>query len=100
MALKPHPQSKSVINRLARIAGHVEAIKRMAEEGRECSELLVQISAVTSALNSVGKVVLEDHISQCLVDNGSPEQRAVLNRLHDAIDKYLGTNSRRWESPH
>ncbi|MBT9155926.1 MAG: Copper-sensing transcriptional repressor CsoR [Firmicutes bacterium] len=100
MSLHPHPQSKSVINRLARIAGHVEAIKRMAEEGRECSDLLVQISAVTSALNSVGKVVLEDHISQCLVDSGSPEQREVLNGLLDAIDKYLGTSSRRWENSH
>ncbi len=100
MSLHPHPQSKSVINRLARIAGHVEAIKRMAEEGRECSELLVQISAVTSALNGVGKVVLEDHISQCLVDGSSPEQREVISKLHDAIDKYLGTNSRRWENAH
>jgi len=96
----PHPQSKNVINRLARIAGHAEAVKRMAEEGRECSELLVQISAVISALNSVGKVVLEDHISQCLVDGGNPAQREMLNGLLDAIDKYVGTNSRRWDAPH
>lgn len=100
MSQTPHPQSKNVINRLARIAGHAEAVKRMAEEGRECSEILVQISAVISALNGVGKVVLEDHIRQCLVDSGNPAQREMLSGVLDAIDKYVGTNSRRWDAPH
>jgi len=72
----------------------------MAEEGRECSEILVQISAVISALNGVGKVVLEDHIRQCLVDSGNPAQREMLSGVLDAIDKYVGTNSRRWDAPH
>lgn len=63
-----HESCQSVINRLARIEGHVRAIKRMAEEGTPCPDLLVQIAAVRSALNSVGRVILEDHIKSCMVD--------------------------------
>ena len=43
-----HTQTKAVLNRMARLIGHLEAIKRMVEEGRDCSEVLVQRSAVPS----------------------------------------------------
>lgn len=95
-----HPQSKKVINRLARLIGHLEAVKKMAEEGRDCSEVLIQISAVMSALNSVGKVILEDHISHCLVDKSDQDRSATLDKLLNAIDAYVGTNTRNFESRH
>lgn len=63
-----HERHQSAINRLARIEGHVRAVKRMVEEGTPCPEVLVQIAAVRSALNSVGRVILEDHIRSCMVD--------------------------------
>jgi DNA-binding FrmR family transcriptional regulator len=63
-----HENHQSVINRLARIEGHVRAVKRMVEEGTPCPEVLVQIAAVRSALNSVGRVILEDHLKSCMVD--------------------------------
>jgi len=62
-----HPHGKKIINRLARISGHTQAVKRMAEEGKECSDILIQIAAVRSALNSVGMLILEDHINHCLL---------------------------------
>ena len=63
-----HTNTKAVINRLSRAIGHLESIKRMVEEGRDCSEVLVQLSAVKSAINNTGKVILKDHIEHCLVD--------------------------------
>jgi DNA-binding FrmR family transcriptional regulator len=63
-----HEHYQSVINRLARIEGHVRAVKRMVEAGTPCPEVLVQIAAVRSALNSVGRVILEDHLKSCMVD--------------------------------
>ncbi len=48
-----HTQTKAVLNRMSRIIGHMEAVKKMVEDGRDCSEVLNQISAVRSALNSV-----------------------------------------------
>jgi len=84
-----HPQSKAVINRLSRIIGHLDAVKRMAEEGRDCSEILIQISAVRSALNNVGKVILEDHINHCVVSAIENNDKKVLDDLNNAIDKFI-----------
>ena len=52
---------KKVIDRLSRAIGHLEAIRRMVEEDRDCTEVLVQISAVRTAVNNVGRMMLLDH---------------------------------------
>ena len=54
-----HTNQKAVINRLARALGHLEKVKRMVEEGYDCSEVLVQLAAVRSALDNTGKVILQ-----------------------------------------
>jgi DNA-binding FrmR family transcriptional regulator len=61
-----HEHHEQVLNRLARIEGHVRAIKRMVEADRSCPEVLVQIAAVRSAINGVGRVILEDHLQNCI----------------------------------
>lgn len=63
-----HANQKAVINRLARAVGHLEKVKRMVEEGYDCSEVLVQLAAVRSALDNAGKVILQDHMRHCMVD--------------------------------
>src|SRR5215216_2362399 len=62
-----HDHNEAVIKRLARIEGHVRGIKRMVEEDTACPDVLVQIAAVRSALNNVGQIILEDHLSNCMV---------------------------------
>ena len=57
-----HENQKAVINRLARAIGHLEKVKRMVEEGNDCSEVLIQLAAVRSALDNTGKVNLQDHM--------------------------------------
>ena len=72
-----HKQTRAVINRLSRIEGHVRSIKTMVEEGRDCSDILVQIAVVRSAVSQVGRVVLEDHVESCLLtaaESGSTEE--------------------------
>ena len=61
-----HTQTKSVINRLSRAIGHLESVKRMVESGRDCSEVLMQLAAVRSALNNTAKVILKDHLEHCI----------------------------------
>jgi len=51
-----HQNSKAVSNRLSRAIGHLESIRRMVEDGRDCTEVLVQLSAVKSAVNNAGKL--------------------------------------------
>lgn len=83
-----HTQTKAVINRLARAIGHLESVKRMVEDGRDCTEVLVQLAAVRSALNSTAKVILKDHLEHCITDadNGDIDQLTALN---EAIDKFM-----------
>lgn len=84
-----HQETKKVINRMSRAIGHMEAVKRMIEEGRDCSEVLIQLSAVRSAINNIGKIVLQDHINNCVVDAVEAGDKKVLENLNDAIDKFL-----------
>ena len=83
-----HTQTRAVINRLARAIGHLESVKRMVEDGRDCTEVLVQLAAVRSALNSTAKVILKDHLEHCLddVNSGDSDQITALN---EAIDKFM-----------
>ncbi len=84
-----HPHHKQIINRMSRVIGHAEAIKRMLEEEKECSDILIQIAAVKSALNNVGKLVLKDHINHCIVEAVETDDTAALEQLDEAIDKFI-----------
>ena len=55
-----HTQTKAVVNRLARAIGHLESVKNMVESGRDCTEVLIQLAAVRSALSSTAKVILKE----------------------------------------
>ncbi len=83
-----HTQTKAVINRLSRAIGHLESVKRMVEDGRDCTEVLVQLAAVRSALNSTAKVILKDHLEHCL-DDVSAGYSDQLTALNEAIDKFM-----------
>ncbi|GAA0122384.1 MULTISPECIES: metal-sensing transcriptional repressor [Clostridium] len=87
--LHTHTNTKAVVNRLSRAIGHLESVKRMVEEGRDCSEVLIQVSAVKSAINNIGKIILQDHIENCVVDAVETGDKKVLEDLNDAIDKFM-----------
>ena len=80
---------KTVLNRLSRAIGHLESIKRMVESGRDCSEVLIQLSAVKAAINNTGKVILQDHIQHCLVDAVETGDMESIAELNKAIDRFL-----------
>ena len=84
-----HENTKAVVNRLSRAIGHLESVKRMVEDGRDCSEVLVQIAAVRSAINNIGKVILQDHIQHCLVEAVENDDEQSLDDLCQAIDKFI-----------
>ena len=84
-----HENTKAVINRMNRAIGHMEAVRNMIADGRDCSEVLIQIAAVRSAINNIGKIILEDHINHCLVDAIETGDDQVLKDLNDAIDKFI-----------
>ena len=84
-----HEHTKAVLNRLSRAIGHLESIKKMVENGRDCSEVLIQLSAVKAAINNPGKVILQDHIQHCLVDAIESGDMKEIEELNKAIDRFI-----------
>ena len=83
-----HQNTKAVLNRLSRAIGHMESIKRMVEDGRDCSEVLVQLSAVKAVINNTAKVILKDHIEHCMVDAVESGDHEAIEELTAAIDRF------------
>ena len=81
--------NKTVINRLARAIGHLESVKRMVEDERDCSDVLIQIAAVRSALSSVSRIILKDHIEHCIVDAAQANDEEAIAQFMVAIDHLM-----------
>lgn len=84
-----HTQTKAVLNRMARLIGHLESCKRMIENGRDCSEVLIQLSAVDSALRGVSRIILKDHLEHCMVDAVQSGDKEAMETLGKAIDQFM-----------
>ncbi len=86
----PHQQTQAVLNRLARTEGHLRAVRRMVDEGRDCADVLIQLAAVRSAVDRVARVVLEDHVESCLrqaASNGTTD--GEWQSLKTALDRFI-----------
>ena len=83
-------EEKDLINRLNRIEGQIRGIKAMVQDERYCTDILVQVSAVQSALNSFSSKLLSNHIKTCVVieiEKGNAEE--AVNELCETIKKML-----------
>ena len=77
------------LNRMSRAIGHMNAVKKMIEDGRACSDVLIQLSAIKSEITGVSKVILKDHIDHCIVDAVKDNDEDAIENLKGAIDKLL-----------
>lgn len=66
-----------------------QTVKNMVERGDDCSDVLIQLAAVRSALNSTGKIILKDHIAHCLVDAVETGDMKTVEQLNQAIDQFM-----------
>ena len=80
---------KDLINRLNRIEGQVRGIKSMLEKDAYCTDILVQVSAVSAALNSFNKVLLANHIKTCVADNIRAGNDEVVDELVKTLQKLM-----------
>ena len=84
-----HTQTKAVLNRLSRAIGHLESVRNLVEDGRDCTEVLVQLAAVRSALNNTAKVILKDHVEHCLADAVEHGDKEAIAQLDRAIEQFM-----------
>lgn len=80
---------KDLITRLNRIEGQVRGVKKMVEEERYCVDILTQVSAITSALNSFNKVLLSGHIKSCVVNDIRDGKDEVVDELCVTLQKLM-----------
>jgi len=84
-----HENTKMVINRLSRAIGHLESVKKMVQDERDCSEILIQVAAVKSAVNNIGKLILQDHLNHCITEAINTGDKSELEKFSDAIGKFM-----------
>lgn len=87
--MEKHKHSKAVLNRMARAIGHLNAVKKMIEDGRDCSDVLIQLSAIRSEITNVSKVILKDHLDHCIIDAVKKNDDETIANLMGAIDKLI-----------
>ncbi|MEM6836182.1 MAG: metal-sensitive transcriptional regulator [Cyanobacteria bacterium P01_C01_bin.120] len=85
------PESlQRILNRFARIEGHIRGIKTMIQDSRPCPDVLVQIAAVRGALDRVSRIILDEHLSECITRAAEAgDIEAEIDELKAALDRFL-----------
>ncbi|MDY5684377.1 MAG: metal-sensing transcriptional repressor [Treponema sp.] len=82
-------EKKELMNRLKRIEGQVRGLEGMLENDAYCTDIIMQVTAVTSALNSFNKVLLGNHIKTCVADNIRAGNDDVIDELTQTLQKLM-----------
>ena len=80
---------KSLMNRLKRIEGQVRGVEGMLEDGAYCTDILMQVSAITSALNSFNKELLANHMRTCVAENIKAGNDEIIDELVVTMQKLM-----------
>ena len=81
---------RNLINRLSRIEGHIRGVKTMIQESSPCPEVLIQIAAVRGALDRVARMILDEHLSECIARAAKDGNIDVeIEELKAALDRFL-----------
>ena len=90
-----HGQKDAFVKRLHRIEGQVRGIERMVADDRYCIDILTQIGAVTTALESLGFKILDEHVNHCvagaLASGDETEAKAKADELLEAVHRFTKT---------
>ncbi|MEC4814937.1 MAG: metal-sensing transcriptional repressor [Scytonema sp. PMC 1069.18] len=81
---------RRIVNRLSRIEGHIRGIKTMVQQSSPCPDVLLQIAAVRGALDKVARIVLDEHLTECIAraaKEGNMEDE--IEQLKAALDRFL-----------
>ena len=82
--------TRRLVNRLSRIEGHIRGIKTMLQENRSCPDVLVQLAAVRGALDRVARIILDEHLTECIARAAKEgDIEAEIDELKAALDRFL-----------
>jgi CsoR family transcriptional regulator, copper-sensing transcriptional repressor len=81
-----HQSTKAVLTRLSKATGQLNGVRRMVEDRRDCAEVLIQLEAVRSAVNSICRIILIEHIDHCIVNAIRTCDMEIVDQLYNALD--------------
>lgn len=87
--VRSETEHKKLINRLNRIEGQLRGIKGMVENNAYCTDILIQVSAITAALNSFNKQLLSEHIKSCVTEDIKNGKNETIDELLDTLYKLM-----------
>ena len=82
-------EKKRQMNRISRVVGHLEHVKKMIDTDEDCAQILIQLSAIRSALNGLGKEIIKEHLAHCItlaIEDGNME---AVEDFEKALQQYL-----------
>ena len=82
-------EQRDLMNRLKRIEGQVRGLEKMLEDDAYCPDILIQVSAVTSALGSFSRVLLSNHISSCVAEDLRAGKDETIGELISTLQKMM-----------
>lgn len=87
--IRNNKEKHSLINRLKRIEGQIRGLEKMVENNAYCPDILIQVSAASSALNSFNKALLKKHIESCVINDIKNGKEEVVNELVNVMQKLM-----------
>lgn len=87
--MRTEEETRLMVNRLNRIEGQVRGIRRMVENHAYCPDILIQVSAITAALNSFNKVLLAEHIRTCVSEDIKESKEETIDELVTVLRKLM-----------
>ena len=80
--------TEQIQTRLNRISGHLRRVRKMVEDGEDCSKVLIQLSAVSGALGGMGRLILMQYLDECLKDAMATGDTANIKRFKDLMNRF------------
>ena len=82
-------EKKKQLNRIAKAIGHLQHVRSMMENDEDCADVLMQLSAVNAALRSLGKEIINEHLSHCIVHAIEDGDLAAVEEFQKAIQQFM-----------
>ena len=82
-------EKKRQMNRISRVVGHLEHVKKMIDADEDCAQILIQLSAIRSALNGLGKEIIKEHLAHCITHAIKDGDMEAVEDFEKALQQYL-----------
>ena len=82
-------EKKKQLNRLSKAIGHLQHVRVMIENDEDCADVLMQLSAVDSALRSLGKAIINEHMTHCIAHAIADGNMELVEEFQKAVQKFI-----------